>query len=242
MQQQLGSSEASDATGLIHRVLLAESSEAPLVLLVHGRAGTCEVMWAFRRSLPEGVSILAPQAFLPDPVGGFSWWDVSEFRGAESARVTTREAITGARQRLIHFLDAALSFYQLRPRVVLALGFSQGAGLLSTVVQHEPGRFIGVGLLAGFVIKENLPERAQGSGQARARPSIFIGHGELDEVVPLAVAKEGEEFFRTQGFPTEFHSDLVGHKIGTAAMRGLKSWSGRVLFGSPQLLRESEKP
>jgi phospholipase/carboxylesterase len=227
-QQQLGTPEAIASTGLIHRVLLAGPPDAPVALLVHGRAGTSEVMWAFRRSLPEGLNILAPQAFLPDPVGGFSWWDVSDFRGAESARVTTREAIALARERLVSFLDAALSFYGLKPRTILALGFSQGAGLLSTVIQHEPERFVGVGLLAGFVIKE----KTEKVGQGTPVPSIFIGHGELDDVVPLATAKEGQSFLETQGFSTEFHSDPVGHKIGTSAMRGLKTWAGRVLSAS----------
>jgi len=173
--------------------------------------------------LPEGVTILAPQAFLSDPVGGFSWWDVSTYPRGEDALISTREAIGEARSRLLSFLDNAVSYYKLAPRKVIALGFSQGAGLLSSVVQREPSRFSGVGLLAGFVIKEGEP------AAFGALPPIFIGHGELDEVVPLALAHEGKSYLESRGHLTELHTDPVGHKLGSSGMRALKEWNLRVL-------------
>lgn len=211
--------DAIRATGLSHRVLLAPDPEAPLVFLVHGRAGNSKVMWAFRRAFPEHCSFIAPQAPFaePFPIGAtpdesFSWWDV---------RVTTREAITSACNTLESFMRASLDFYSCRPRVQLAAGFSQGAGLLSSLIQRE-SRFIGVALLAGFVLKEPPPYPA-------SKPSVFMAHGLHDEIVPLPKAEEGAEHLRNSGYHVEFHTDPVGHKVGTEGGRALKAWASGML-------------
>ena len=64
----------------VYKELKAEfrlrDASAPLLYMVHGRAGNIEVMWAFRRTAPETFSLLSVEAPQPDPVGGYSWWQV----------------------------------------------------------------------------------------------------------------------------------------------------------------------
>ncbi len=204
---------AEQATGLTHRLLLDSDPSAPLVVLVHGRAGNAEVMWAFRRAFPDGCSFIAPQAFLVDVVGGWSWWDISQ---------SSRENITRAISKLDQFIVRAQEHYQLKPRCLIGVGFSQGAGLLSALMQRSVERFRAVALLAGFVLKE--PEPA-----LKSRPDVFVAHGESDPVVSLEQCREGVAFLRDAGFPVELHLDQVGHKVGSIAGRALKVWANRVI-------------
>lgn len=198
------------------------------MFLVHGRAGNSKVMWAFRRAFPEHCSFIAPQAPFaePFPIGAtpdesFSWWDV---------RATTREGISAACETLESFMRASLDFYGCRPRVQLAAGFSQGAGLLSVLIQREE-RFAGVAMLAGFVLKEPPPFPA-------IKPRVFMAHGEQDEIVPLVKAEEGATHLRGSGYQVDFYTDPVGHKVGTEGGRALKAWVAQVL-DSPLSTRAS---
>ena len=190
------------------------SPDAPLVYLVHGRAGNRDVMWTFRRCVPEGWNVIAPEAPLSDPLGGCSWWQVHP----DGSR---HEEILDAVDRLGGFMESIEKEKGLTPPFRLALGFSQGAGLLSVISQKEPSRFRGIGLLAGFVIQISLAEHGK-----EELPSILVCHGSLDELVTTERALSGVQYLRSLGASVEYVEDPVGHKVGTAAMRRLKSWFG----------------
>ena len=202
------SPEALKALGLHHKIRLGSDPTAPLVFLVHGRAGNYDVMWAFRRCIPESFSIIAPQAPQADPVGGFSWWDI--------ASSSAKEGGGSAASQVVAFVTAAEAFYGLTPRCRLACGFSQGAGTLSVVLQRN-SLFSGVALLAGFVVET---ECFSGNPQI----PIFMAHGLVDEMVPIERARHGRDILEARGFSVEFVEDDVGHKIGTGGMRALSRW------------------
>lgn len=209
--------DARSALGLQHKYLLSNDPTAPLIFLVHGRAGTLDVMWTFKRTLPEECSIIAPQAPRPDRIGGFSWWDVEAGRHIHADTVA-------ASQTLTKFLKESCKYYGLRPRTQLALGFSQGAGLLSLTIQREPNLLAGTALLAGFVLREPV------SGLTPPLSEVLMLHGSQDDIVPAAQAREGAEYLRTLGFSVHFHEDPVGHKVGAAGMRILGEWNRKLLF------------
>ncbi|NDC37863.1 MAG: hypothetical protein EBZ48_07395, partial [Proteobacteria bacterium] len=116
--------EAVAALGLRHKVRITDPTK-PLVVLVHGRAGNFDVMWTFRRAIPDHFSVLLPQAPLTDPIGGFSWWQVGERGKREEGPAQDAAAM------LKRFLADSQAYYGLTPPNTLAAGFSQGAGLLS---------------------------------------------------------------------------------------------------------------
>lgn len=209
------STEARRELGLRHKYYLCGDRSAPLVFLIHGRAGTFDVMWAFRRCLPEHCNIIAPQAPEPDELGGYSWWDVNV--GGASL-----EAATPSLQLLQRFINASPAHYSLEPQAQIALGFSQGAGILSLLLQSGAHPLSGVALLAGFVI-----EAADAS--APPRPRVFMAHGTNDDIIPVSRALRGKEFLEKRGFEVEFHEDAVGHKVGAPSMRHLTDWSASVL-------------
>ncbi len=189
---------------------LDPAKEAPLVYLVHGRAGNYDVMWTFRRCLPEGVSVIAPQAPLLDPIGGFSWWLVRDNWPKE-------EGVLAA-QNLNLFIEQSIEVFELKPRKIILIGFSQGGAILSLCVQERPDFFSGLALLASFCIKHPTSS-AMLSGM-----QVFVGHGSQDEVVSLDKAMRGADFMRSIGGHISLATDDVGHKLGTLGMKSLKEW------------------
>lgn len=204
---------AVSATGLLHKSWIQDAT-APLVLMVHGRAGSRDSMWAFCHALPTSVNLLLPEAFLEDPDdGGHSWW----LKGGMNP-----DAVQCAADRLDLFYRAAVENYSLQPRQVLAFGFSQGSAVLSVSMQDFPQRFAGVAILAGFVI-DRAPQMSP------PQTKVLIAHGTRDAVIPLPLAKSGADSLVSKGYSVEFHTDDVEHKVGKTGMRALKEWSKKLL-------------
>ena len=190
---------------------------APLIILVHGRAGSAQVMWAFDRTLPEHANVVSFEAFLPDVLGGFSWWDMASEQPIEPA-------IMRARDRLHFAIDRYLELFSLSPKKTIALGFSQGSVLLSASVMTGVLRLDGLGILAGFVSKVGE------QGLIKGRPEVFVAHGSADEVLSVEKARKGVQRLKSYGLHvTYIEEEGVGHKLGIQGMRGLKEWIGKVL-------------
>ena len=166
-------------------------------------------MWTFRRCLPEHANIIAVEAPLPDPIGGFSWWPIEHSEWESGAML--------AYQTLARFLENVCAYYNLTPSKRLALGFSQGGGLLSLLVQRLPHTVDAVAFLASFVIRDSALA-------APPLPALYFAHGEEDLTVPIDKAREGAQFLEGKGFTVEFASDPVGHKVGAGGMRQLKAF------------------
>ena len=218
MSPRIGKKEAIDKLGLEHTYVLSSNTEAPVVLLVHGRAGSYRSMWTFRRCIPEGCHAFAVQAPYDDDQGGFTWWDILR----DDAREKGLEAV----KLLKNFLEQLPEAYQITPTRTVALGFSQGSGVLSLMVQRDPKRLAGLGILAGFVIPDKPPPDLSKS----ILPEVLIAHGIADEHVPISKAKRSNEYLESLGFKTEFIEDDVGHKVGVNGMRRLKEWLIEVLL------------
>lgn len=209
--REYSSPEADRALGHKHSLELGDRSW-PAAFLVHGRAGDRDRMWIFRRCLPREFNIICPEAPEPDEVGGYSWWGDSSRLDIPGARV--------AASKLKEFVTAATDFYGFSAPYLMAFGFSQGAGILSIIMQSDPALFRGVALLSGFVIPIN--ERGKGS-----LPKIFIGHGTKDPVVTIERCHEGIKFLESLGAEVEAHEEAVAHKIGVNTMRALTQWSSQ---------------
>jgi phospholipase/carboxylesterase len=212
--QSTKSEEERVGLRFIHRV--GSEQTAPLVVLVHGRAGNAQVMWAFDRLIPARATVVSFEAFLPDPIGGFSWWymDSSE---------PVRPAILHARDRLCTALERYLECVGCKPVTRAALGFSQGSVLLSAALLTGTLQLDGLGILAGVVYEGGE------SPQVLGTPSIFMAHGTQDEVLSVERARAGAERLKGLGLPLTYVEEDVGHKIGVQGTRAMKEWLGGLL-------------
>jgi phospholipase/carboxylesterase len=192
-----------------HRV--GSGANAPLLVMVHGRAGDRYVMWTFERIVPPSWNVVAFQAFEPDPIGGWSWWQMTE---------------SGSRRPFIHQaarrLDRAIrSFCEARglvPSKRVAIGFSQGGVLVSTGAFEGILEFDAIGVLAGFIVLPHEPR------PLKVTPRIFVAHGSKDDVIPVERARAGVEALQTLGVEVQYVEEPLKHKVGIQGTRSLASW------------------
>jgi phospholipase/carboxylesterase len=186
---------------------------SPLAVFVHGRAGNRGVMWTFDRVIPQDYHIVSFEAFLPDPIGGWSWWHVS---GAPSE--SKKEEIVYAAHKLRHAVESLQGLLGIAPEKMIALGFSQGGILVSAATFLELLPFAAIGVLASSLFLPNdLPE-------FRCRPRVFVAHGTLDETIPVERARVGSQALEARGLAVRYVEEDVGHKVGIQGVRALKQW------------------
>ncbi|MCO6431993.1 MAG: hypothetical protein J5J00_14130 [Deltaproteobacteria bacterium] len=207
--------QAGDSPKLAYKLKLIESANAPLALLVHGRGGNFDVMWTFERCIPAGSNIIAPQANFDDPIEphspqGKSWWEVNDPAPLERKVETAAEAV-------IAFLDAVVRKHTLSPSIIMAIGFSQGAAVISGAMQLRPQLFRAVALLCGFSpdLKRSRPA---------SLPPVFMAHGTKDDIVPFDKFESSRELLSNLGADIEVSIEDLGHKVGSKSINALKHW------------------
>jgi predicted esterase len=178
-------------------------------------------MWTFERAIPEGCHVVSFEAFLPDPIGGWSWWGMTVSGSKQAAIVYAAHKFRGS-------LEAFVGLYGLKPGSLVGLGFSQGSVLLSAVTFLGLVAFDAIAILAGFVY---LPSD---STSLKKLPDVFVAHGSLDETIPVLKAQSGVEALRKFGVRVEYVEEPVGHKVGIQGTRALKRWLQSALGGSPE--------
>jgi len=192
-----------------------ESTTGPIFLLIHGWTGDENAMWVFASRLPQNAWMIAPRAPHPSPLGGYSWakhksgeWPwLADFRPSV-------EALLDLLETLPEHIDVDVSKVNL-------VGFSQGGTLAYSLALLHPERVAKVAGLASF-----LPERCQEviTKQPLAGTPIFVGHGTLDELVPVEMAHQAVEGLRQAGAQVSYCETEVGHKLGADCFNALEAF------------------
>jgi phospholipase/carboxylesterase len=213
-------------TGLIYRVRHGQPHDA-LIVMLHGLSGDENAMWIFDHALPRDATVIAPRALYASEFGGYSW-----------ARSVVRDDLDdvdyqAALEVLPCFVDETIALYEVDPRRVILVGFSQGAALSYAYSLRHPESLRGVIALAGFLPR---PSTAPLHGSAHALPAergrarrdaalhYLIIHGTHDEAVPIERAREARSMLEARGAHVEYHEHRVGHKVSAQGMKEIAWW------------------
>lgn len=203
-------------TGLIHRVQQPEGNgPLPTVVMLHGRAGTEDVMWVFAPALPEGWLVVAPRGIRIDPDGGYDWRPRGQDEWPTLAQFD--EAVTA----VTRFVHALPDLYQADPAQIYLMGFSQGAATAYATAMRQPGLVQGIAGLVGFVPGECGD--AVKTAVLRDLP-IFMAVGKQDPLIPYERAQACAQTLTEAGANLNYHDYETGHKLNAQGMRDLKAW------------------
>lgn len=202
--------------GLIHRVQQPEGDGPfPTVVMLHGRAGTEDVMWVFANTLPPGWLLVAPRGIRLDPDGGYDWRP----RGKDEwpPLAAFNEAVTA----VTRFIHALPQLYNADPAQIYLMGFSQGAATAYATAMQHPGLVQGIAGLVGFVpgdcgemvetaVLQDLP--------------IFMAVGTQDATVPYEQSQLCGDTLKKAGAALTYGEYDTGHKLNGQGIRDLREW------------------
>ena len=212
-----------------HRLMRVTTDErGPLIVLLHGFAGTPEDLEPFGRSIGVGARFVFPEgsADLAEfGLPGRGWWPSDGVARASAMR-------DGAPRDLSDFEPAGL---QRAHETVSALldeltaeaagaplilgGFSQGAMLAFDIALRSARPILGMVLLSGARIAQRVwnPLLAK-----RAGTRAFMSHGRADSDLAFNAAQRFDTDLRAAGWLVDFCPFDGGHEVPLVAFRGLK--------------------
>ena len=193
-----------------------ESEAMPTVVLMHGRGADANDLadLAPLLDVAPGCRFIFPNApraweAAPGMTFGWTWFDGWP---PESA------SVAASRELLLKFIDEIKERYPTTALIVA--GFSQGAMMaLEAGLRTDAAAIVA---MSGGLYERHLPEKLS------PRP-VFIGHGTVDDVVPVTYGRRARLVLEEKGFDVEYQEYPMGHQIVMEEMEAVRAFIARVV-------------
>ncbi len=133
----------------------------------------------------------------------------------------TEEALK-SKEIISTFIDEILENYEVNPKKVFLLGFSQGTILSYAVALSYPEKVQYVVGLSGYINSELLPKNLDSASYKNLE--IYSSHGTVDQVIPIDWAKRTKPFLDNLGIKNSYEEYQVGHGVAPQNFYSLKQW------------------
>lgn len=191
----------------------------PLLVLLHGLGGDEDDLLPLAARLDPRFVVVGLRAPLPHQ-GGHSWFGLRRrVAGAIEADRAQARATLG---HLVRWLAAAPGRLEADRRRVFLLGFSQGAIMSLGALAAAPAELAGVVALAGHFDAALFDQDA--AADAVARVPLFVAHGTLDDVLPVASGRAVRDHFGPRLRDFTYREYPVGHTVGAAMLDDVAAW------------------
>jgi len=221
--------------------LIIDTTSDPrlVVVILHGRAMRAGDLAPFANSIGVPARFVFPQATLPLPGGGYSWWPIDEERRIEALQSGPRDlagAHPGGRPAARTVLVKVLREARMRaPDARLALvGFSQGGMLAVDTLLHEAIEVDALALLSSSCIA--LDEWRTRWARVRGL-RVLVTHGRADSDLALSAGERLRDELLGAAANVQWLAFDGGHEIPLQVWRQLRKMLNAVLADSPDIIR-----
>jgi len=200
--------------GFDHRFIEGERAHgaAPLtLLLLHGTGGDGD-------SLLQLGDTVAPGATLLSPTGKVSENGARRFFRRFAEGVFDQEDLALRTQELATFVRAAIDAYDLDPRWLVALGYSNGAITAASLLLANTG------VLAGAVLLRPMDPFVPAERPSLAELPVLACIGAHDRIATPARGDALAKLLMDAGADVHVHRELAGHELTMGDVRVAREW------------------
>lgn len=186
----------------------------PALFVLHGIGSNEQNMLTLVDGLEEQFYIFSIRGHLPQPPG-YSYFTIQGYGKPH------RDVFDQGVKQLTSFIDYACEKYPLDINRLFLLGFSQGAILSMTLGLTMGNRIKGIVALSGYIpafVKEEY------NLELVDQQSLFISHGNMDQVLPYEWGIANDEFFRELGANVTFKTYQEGHTVSLRNQQDFIKW------------------
>ncbi|MEH7502648.1 esterase [Neobacillus drentensis] len=186
----------------------------PALFLMHGIGSNEQNMLSLVNGLEDRFYIFSVRGHLLQPPG-FAYFTIQGYGKPH------RDVFDEGINKLTSFIDYASAEYPLDKNQLFLLGFSQGAILSMTLGLTLGNRIKGIIALSGYIpafVKEEY------NIQPVNELSLFISHGEMDQVLPFEWGLANNEYFRELGADVTFKTYQEGHTVSMENHKDFMQW------------------
>ena len=197
--------------GFVHRFVPAGTPDAPALLLLHGTGGDENDLLPVGRMLDERAALLSPR-------GRVLEHGMPRFFRRLAEGVFDQEDLVNRTRELAEFIEHAVNEYDIDPRRLFAVGFSNGANIAASLLLTYPRLLDGAILLRAMVPFE--PERTP---DLSGTP-VYLAAGRSDPLVPPENTERLARLLREAGADITLDWQPGGHGIGRAEVEAARDW------------------
>lgn len=202
----------TEELGYIHRFVPAtDPSSRETLLVLHGTGGNEDDLLGIARAVAPGAALLSPRGNVSEN-GSFRFFR----RLAEG--VFDPDEVRERGEELARFIRAAARRYQLDLSRMVALGYSNGANIASTVLQLDPSLLGGCILLRPMLVFEPAGQRDL-TGKR-----VLISAGRMDPIVPVQNVEQLAARLESAGAEVTLKWQLTGHSLSPDEVREAADW------------------
>jgi phospholipase/carboxylesterase len=151
-----------------------------------------------------------------------AWYDIFQLGGGAEDEAGIRES-----QGLLEKLIATQKQLGIPARKIVLAGFSQGGAIaLQTALRH-PERLAGVLALSTYLPLQDKLEIEKHA--LNADLPIFMAHGSLDPMIPLARAAQSRDALLALGYPVEWRDYPMPHSVCPQEIADIAAFLVRIL-------------
>jgi phospholipase/carboxylesterase len=191
----------------------SERSGTPLLVTMHGVGSNERDLLGLAPALPSSWTVASLRA--PMPWGqGFSWYPLGT--PGSPALEPVDESVSG----VLDWIDSVAADH---PRIGL-LGFSQGGSMALQLLRARPSGFAFAVSLSGFVVPGVTD--ARDAAVAAVRPRVFLGHGDLDPVIPAEATARTQAWAAEHTAVTDRTYEGLPHAVSAAELADVAAFIG----------------
>lgn len=210
---------------LKHVIRPAHKENAPLLLLLHGYGSNEEDLFSFSPEISEEFFIVSARAPYEMPPYGAAWYAINfDASGDKFSDVNQAQQ---SMDLLLTFINEVKESYAISKDKINILGFSQGAILSYGLSLSYPQLFDKVICMSGYLNEDMIKNREDLETRFResvSKPTYFISHGTMDQVVPYDWAKQAPDFIDKLEIEHVFKDYPIGHGVARDNFYDMKAW------------------
>ena len=189
----------------------------PIVVLMHGFGASSKDLAPLASAIHSTGYIYAfPQAPIEMRMGvggfGYAWAPISG-EGID-------ESINNSKNLINKFLDQLVKLYGDEDTKLVLGGFSQGAMMALEVGLKRRDLICGIISCSGWIHASQTDNEPDSNNQQE----IFIGHGSLDDIVPIQKSIEAMDKLSSIGYSTQFREYDIAHEISQIEISDISEW------------------
>lgn len=190
-----------------------ERAGTPLLVTMHGVGSNEHDLLGLAPTLPAAWTMASLRA--PMPWGqGFSWYPLG------TPGSPALEPVDAAAAGVLAWIDSVAADH---PRIGL-LGFSQGGSMALQLLRARPAAFAFAVSLSGFVVPGVTDSRDE--AVADVRPRVFLGHGDLDPVIPAQATARTQAWAAANTTVTDRTYEGLPHAVSAAELADVAAFIG----------------
>ncbi len=202
----------SSDLGFIHRFRPPSApGQGDTLLVLHGTGGNEDDLIGIAQTVAPGAAVISPRGKVLE--GG-----APRFFRRLAEGVFDPAEVRARGLELAKFIRAAVERYELDPRRVYALGYSNGANIASTVMMLDPGLIRAAVLLRPMLVFE--PEEETDL----TRTAVLISSGRVDPIVPVASVEKLVAELEKRGAEVTVKWQLGGHNLVPSEVKEAADW------------------